>query len=88
MHGTRGRGLLAGALRRGEKLDLPHSSFCVTQVPEAGQQVRDLKVKAGMQRAPLEDTLNVTLPQQTRPEPHKKAGVFFSNLQSSKLKLA
>ena len=42
-HGV--RGLLAGVLRRGEKLDLPHSSFCVTQVPEAGQQV--LKVKAG-----------------------------------------
>ena len=33
-HGV--RGLLAGVLRRGEKLDLPHSSFCVTQVPEAG----------------------------------------------------
>ena len=42
-HGV--RGLLAGVLRRGEKLDLPHSSFCVTQVPEAGQRV--LKVKAG-----------------------------------------
>ena len=38
VHGTRGTTTseAAGVLRRGEKLDLPHSSFCVTQVPEAG----------------------------------------------------
>ena len=68
----------------GKSLIFPIRPFCVTQVPEAGQRVRDLKVKAGMQRAPLEDTLNV-LPQQTRPEPHRKAGV---DLQSSEPKLA
>ena len=41
-HGV--RGLLAGALGRGEELDLPHSSLCVTSQirrREAGQRVRE-----------------------------------------------